>query len=46
MEFICYGAYKILKFMTKDNKKVTPRKVIENKQKKFWWLLAFLALAD
>lgn len=49
MGLACYGAYKILKSMTKDNKKVRPRKVIENKQEKtpswFWWLLTFLALA-
>lgn len=45
----CYGAYKILKSITKDNKEVRQRKIIENKQEKtpawFWWLLAFLALA-
>lgn len=44
-----YGAYKILKSITKGNKEVRQRKIIENKQERtpawFWWLLAFLALA-
>ena len=30
----CYGAYKILNFITKNNKKVRQQKIIENKQEK------------
>lgn len=45
----CYGAYKILNFITKNNKKVRQQKIIENKQEKtptwFWWLMFFLVLA-
>ena len=45
----CYGTYKILNFITKNNKKVRQQKIIENKQEKtptwFWWLVFFLVLA-